>query len=146
MKIRKGILILVIVGLVGLMCGWIFRQHQIAEANAKAQIEAKDQAEHAACKQAEEEADAAHEASLRNDRLMDENEEYIGRTQGAAAEARQKAKDFPKRTNKLHDIIKNIPGLGSCDDAAAKDKAREAQDLARLGGSWVRLAREKGLK
>ncbi|MGD0459533.1 MAG: hypothetical protein ABSC21_17530 [Terriglobia bacterium] len=143
---RKGILILVVVILVGSMGGWIFRQHQIAEASAKAQIEAKDQVEYAACKQAEAEADAAHEASLRNDQVMDENEAYIGRTQGPAAEARQKAKDFPNRTNKLHDIIKDIPGLGSCDEAAANDKAREAQDLARLGGSWVRLAREKGLK
>jgi len=124
----------------------MFRQYQMAEASAKAQIQAKDKAEYAACKQAEAEADAAHEASLRNDRLMDENEAYIGRTQGPAAEARQRAKDFPKRTNQLHDIIRGIPGFGSCDEAAATDKAQEAQDLARLGGSWVRLAREKGLR
>ena len=143
---KIGILILVIVVAAGLMGGWIFRQHLIAEASAKAQIEAKDQAEYAACKRAEAEADAAHEASLRNDRRMDENEANITRTRGPAAGARQRAIDLPNRTNKLHDIIKNIPGLGSCDEATGRDKASEVQDLARLGGSWVRLARERGLR
>jgi Tfp pilus assembly protein PilX len=84
---RIGLWILIILVLVGLIGAWMFRQYQMAEASAKAQIQAKDKAEYAACKQAEAEADAAHEASLRNDRLMDENEAYIGRTQGPAAEA-----------------------------------------------------------
>jgi len=127
-----------------LMGGWKFRQYQIAEARAQALIEAKGQAEYEACKEAEAKAAATHEASLQNDRLMDEKEEYIGRTQGPLAEARQKAKDFPERTSKLYDILG--ADLGTCDEAAAKDKAWEAQDRARLGGSWVRLARERGLQ
>lgn len=105
---RIGLWILIILVLVGLIGAWMFRRYQIAEASAKALIEAKDKADYAACKEAEVEADAAHEASLRNDRLMDENEAYIGLTQGPAAEARQKVKDFPKRTNELHDIIRGI--------------------------------------
>jgi hypothetical protein len=119
--------ILILAGIIA--ARWAQKELALKRTAAQADLEVKNfklrdrlvgEREDAELKEATAEADSAEQKSRLNDKLMDEKEHHIGLTQGPAAEAAQKVRDFPNRTSETDEIFK---------DTAAKLNALEKSNV-----------------
>jgi hypothetical protein len=121
---KKVLTVIGILAVLGLSVGGIFWYRNVKQEQALerglARIEVHEQAELEECNASHLKAKRAHEESLANDRLMDQQERLAELTEGPLAAAKLRGKNLGKRTNGLYEIFEqNGP---SCESAMEQDK------------------------